>query len=81
MRSEVSREARPAPDVSYVLLPENRFDSPGSTAFINEGEIVDFQLNDEQVQLKKMVRDFAQSEIAPNVMKWDEASEFPHGDG
>src|SRR5512140_1864820 len=24
-----------------------------------------------------MVRDFAQSEIAPNVMKWDEASEFP----
>ncbi len=38
---------------------------------------MDFQLNDEQLQLKKMVRDFAQSEIAPNVMKWDEASEFP----
>ncbi len=38
---------------------------------------MDFQLNEEQQQLKKMVRDFAQSEIAPNVMKWDEASEFP----
>ena len=38
---------------------------------------MDFQLNDEQLQLKKMVRDFAQREIAPNVMTWDEASEFP----
>jgi alkylation response protein AidB-like acyl-CoA dehydrogenase len=38
---------------------------------------VDFQLSDEQQQLKKTVRDFAESEIAPNVMKWDEAGEFP----
>jgi len=38
---------------------------------------VDFQLSDEQLQLKKMVREFAEREIAPNVMKWDEASEFP----
>ena len=38
---------------------------------------MDFQLSDEQLQLKKMVREFAQREIAPNVMKWDEASEFP----
>lgn len=38
---------------------------------------MDFQLNDEQVQLKKMVRDFAEREIAPNVMRWDEACEFP----
>ena len=33
--------------------------------------------HDEQLQLKKMVREFAEREIAPNVMKWDEASEFP----
>jgi alkylation response protein AidB-like acyl-CoA dehydrogenase len=38
---------------------------------------VDFQLNDEQLQLKKSVRDFAEREIAPNVRKWDEAAEFP----
>jgi hypothetical protein len=38
---------------------------------------LDFQLNDEQQHLKKSVREFAEREIAPNVMKWDEASEFP----
>jgi alkylation response protein AidB-like acyl-CoA dehydrogenase len=38
---------------------------------------LDFQLNDEQQQLKKTVREFAEREILPNVMKWDEASEFP----
>jgi alkylation response protein AidB-like acyl-CoA dehydrogenase len=38
---------------------------------------LDFQLNEEQLQLKKSVREFAEREILPNVMKWDEASEFP----
>jgi alkylation response protein AidB-like acyl-CoA dehydrogenase len=38
---------------------------------------LDFQLNDEQLQLQKSVREFAQQEILPNVMKWDEAGEFP----
>jgi alkylation response protein AidB-like acyl-CoA dehydrogenase len=38
---------------------------------------LDFQLNEEQVQLKKSVREFAESEIAPHVMEWDEAGEFP----
>jgi alkylation response protein AidB-like acyl-CoA dehydrogenase len=38
---------------------------------------LDFQLNEEQLQLKKNVREFAEREIAPNVMKWDEAGEFP----
>src|SRR5208282_2686160 len=33
--------------------------------------------NDEQLHLKKTVRQFAEREIAPNVMKWDEAGEFP----
>jgi len=40
-------------------------------------DCVDFLLNEEQNQLKKSVREFAEQEIAPNVMKWDEASEFP----
>ena len=38
---------------------------------------MDFQLNEEQLQLKKSVREFAEREIAPHVMQWDEASEFP----
>src|SRR6201985_139206 len=36
-----------------------------------------FALTDEQEQLKKEIRDFAAREITPNVMRWDEASEFP----
>jgi hypothetical protein len=38
---------------------------------------VDFRLDEEQLQLKKSVREFAEREIAPHVMKWDEAGEFP----
>src|SRR5438094_8037495 len=41
------------------------------------GGILDFQLNDEQLQLKKSIREFAEREIAPHVMQWDEAGEFP----
>jgi alkylation response protein AidB-like acyl-CoA dehydrogenase len=36
-----------------------------------------FALTEEQEQLKKEIRDFAAREITPNVMRWDEASEFP----
>jgi hypothetical protein len=38
---------------------------------------LDFQLSEEQLHLKKMVRDFAAREIAPNVMIWDEPGTFP----
>lgn len=38
---------------------------------------MDFQLNDEQLHLKKSVHEFAAREIAPYVMQWDESSEFP----
>jgi len=38
---------------------------------------LDFQLTEEQLQLKKSIREFAEREIAPNVMKWDEANHFP----
>jgi len=38
---------------------------------------LDFLLNEEQLHLKKSVREFAEREILPNVMKWDEAGEFP----
>jgi alkylation response protein AidB-like acyl-CoA dehydrogenase len=38
---------------------------------------VDFSFTDEQQQLRRSVREFAESEIAPHVMEWDEASHFP----
>jgi len=38
---------------------------------------VDFQLNDEQKQLRREIRDFAEREIRDHVMKWDEESKFP----
>jgi alkylation response protein AidB-like acyl-CoA dehydrogenase len=38
---------------------------------------VDFYFTDEQQQLRRSVREFAESEIAPHVMEWDEAARFP----
>ena len=35
-------------------------------------------LTEEQEQLRKEVRAFAEREVAPHVMEWDEKSEFPH---
>ncbi len=38
---------------------------------------MNFQLNEEQEQIKMSVREFAESEILPHVMEWDEAQYFP----
>ena len=38
---------------------------------------LNFEFTEEQEHLRKMVREFAEREIASNVMKWDEACEFP----
>ena len=38
---------------------------------------MDFQFTDEQDQLRRSVREFAEREIRPHVMEWDEKSEFP----
>jgi alkylation response protein AidB-like acyl-CoA dehydrogenase len=38
---------------------------------------LNFQLDDEQLQLRKSVREFAEREILPHVMEWDEAAKFP----
>jgi len=37
-----------------------------------------FGLTEEQKQLQRSVRAFAEGEIAPHVSEWDEKSEFPH---
>ncbi len=39
---------------------------------------MDFSLTDEQTLLRKSVREFAESEIRPHVMEWDEAQHFPN---
>jgi alkylation response protein AidB-like acyl-CoA dehydrogenase len=38
---------------------------------------LDFSLSEEQQLLKKTVRDFAESELAPHSREWDEKQEFP----
>ena len=38
---------------------------------------MDFALTDEQTLLRKSVREFAESEMRPHVMEWDEAQHFP----
>jgi alkylation response protein AidB-like acyl-CoA dehydrogenase len=38
---------------------------------------VEFDYTPEQIQLRRAVRDFATSEIAPHVMEWDENQTFP----
>jgi alkylation response protein AidB-like acyl-CoA dehydrogenase len=38
---------------------------------------MEFELTEEQLQMKMSVREFAEAEIAPHVMEWDEAQHFP----
>jgi len=38
---------------------------------------MNFELSEEQLQIKYSVREFAESEIRPNVMEWDESQHFP----
>src|SRR6185437_5851074 len=50
-----------------------------SAAYIGQTEgYVHFGLTDEQEQLRREVRSFAEREVAPHVSEWDEKSEFPH---
>ena len=38
---------------------------------------MDFRLSEEQELLRRTVREFAETEIRPHVMEWDEAQQFP----
>ncbi len=38
---------------------------------------MNFELSEEQQQIKYSVREFAESEIRPHVMEWDESQHFP----
>jgi alkylation response protein AidB-like acyl-CoA dehydrogenase len=39
--------------------------------------MMDFELNEEQEQIKRSIREFAEAELAPHVLEWDEAQHFP----
>jgi len=38
---------------------------------------LDFDFTEEQLEIKRLAREFAESEIAPHAMEWDEAQRFP----
>ncbi len=38
---------------------------------------MDFSLNENQQMIAKMIRDFGEKEIKPNVFKWDHEEYFP----
>lgn len=38
---------------------------------------MEFELTEEQEQVKRTVREFAEAEIRPHVLEWDEAQHFP----
>lgn len=38
---------------------------------------MNFELTDEQLQVRKTVQEFAKTEIAPHIMEWDETQRYP----
>jgi alkylation response protein AidB-like acyl-CoA dehydrogenase len=38
---------------------------------------MEFEFTAEQIQLRKSIRDFAEAEIGPHVLEWDESQTFP----
>jgi alkylation response protein AidB-like acyl-CoA dehydrogenase len=38
---------------------------------------MEFELNEDQQQIKHTIREFAEAELAPHVAEWDEAAHFP----
>lgn len=38
---------------------------------------MNFDFTDEQLEIKRLAREFAETEIAPHVQEWDEAQHFP----
>jgi hypothetical protein len=43
---------------------------------VEEGAM-SFAMTESQQMIAQMCRDFAEKEIRPNIMKWDESQEFP----
>lgn len=39
---------------------------------------MDFQFTEEQDEVRRSIREFAEREVRPHVMEWDESQHFPH---
>jgi alkylation response protein AidB-like acyl-CoA dehydrogenase len=39
--------------------------------------MMDFELNEDQQQIKRTIREFAEAELKPHVTEWDESQHFP----
>jgi len=50
-----------------------------SIASLNDGfgGTMDFELNEDQQQIKRTIREFAEAELKPHVLEWDESAHFP----
>jgi alkylation response protein AidB-like acyl-CoA dehydrogenase len=70
MRTVLIAESRP-----FAPHNMNRYDTGISFVYVPEGGV--FALTEEQEQLRKEVRSFAEREITPHVAEWDEKSLFP----
>lgn len=42
-----------------------------------DSRVVDFCLTEDQALLRRSIREFAETEIKPHIMEWDEAQHFP----
>ena len=38
---------------------------------------MDFELNEDQQQIRSSIREFAEAELRPHVLEWDESQHFP----
>src|SRR5262249_36042645 len=38
---------------------------------------MEFELNEDQLQIKRTIREFAEGELRPHLIEWDEAKHFP----
>src|SRR5438552_18878397 len=43
----------------------------------SRGGTMEFELNEDQQQIKRTIREFAEAELKPHVLEWDEAGHFP----
>src|SRR3954471_22496629 len=41
------------------------------------GETMDFNYSEELLEIKRIVREFAENEVRPHIMEWDEKQIFP----
>ena len=48
-----------------------------ATAHANETTGMNFDYNENQIMIAQSIKDFAEREIRPNLMKWDEEQIFP----